>query len=70
MTGIFHVLLPAAVGLAVSAGASFGALTPSVPGCDARFVSGFSFDHDTFPTLFLHGDADGWAAMNDKGFNK
>lgn len=24
----------------------------------------FSFDLDTAPTLFLHGDADGWAAMN------
>ena len=24
----------------------------------------FSFDMDTCPTLFIHGDADGWAAMN------
>ena len=24
----------------------------------------FSFDLDTAPMLFLHGDADGWAAMN------
>ena len=24
----------------------------------------FSFDLDTCPTLFIHGDADGWAAMN------
>ena len=31
---------------------------------DARPVREFSFDLDTCPTLFVHGDADGWAAMN------
>jgi acetyl esterase/lipase len=31
---------------------------------DARPVSDFSFDLATCPILFLHGDADGWAAMN------
>ena len=31
---------------------------------DARLVPEFSFDLDTCPTLFIHGDADGWAAMN------
>ncbi len=31
---------------------------------DARLVSDFSFDLATCPVLFLHGDADGWAAMN------
>jgi len=30
----------------------------------ARIVSEFSFDVDTCPVLFLHGDADGWASMN------
>ena len=30
----------------------------------ARLVPEFSFDLDTCPILFLHGDADGWAAMN------
>ncbi|MCQ2390891.1 MAG: alpha/beta hydrolase [Kiritimatiellae bacterium] len=31
---------------------------------EARLVPEFSFDLDTCPTLFIHGDADGWAAMN------
>ncbi len=31
---------------------------------DARLVPEFSFDLDTCPILFIHGDADGWAAMN------
>ena len=30
----------------------------------ARLVPEFSFDPATPPTLFIHGDADGWAAMN------
>ena len=30
----------------------------------ARLVPEFSFDVDTCPLLFIHGDADGWAAMN------
>jgi dipeptidyl aminopeptidase/acylaminoacyl peptidase len=29
-----------------------------------RLVPEFSFDPDTCPVLFVHGDADGWAAMN------
>ena len=31
---------------------------------DARTAPEFSFDLDTCPILFVHGDADGWAAMN------
>ena len=31
---------------------------------DSRPVPEFSFDLDTCPVLFIHGDADGWAAMN------
>lgn len=31
---------------------------------DATLVSEFSFDLKTVPMLFVHGDADGWAAMN------
>ncbi len=31
---------------------------------DARPVPEFSFDLATCPVLFIHGDADGWAAMN------
>jgi len=31
---------------------------------DAVPVPEFSFDVDTAPMLFIHGDADGWAAMN------
>ena len=31
---------------------------------DARLVPEFSFDLATPPMLFVHGDADGWAAMN------
>ena len=31
---------------------------------DARPVREFSFDSRTCPMLFVHGDADGWAAMN------
>ena len=30
----------------------------------AVIVPEFSFDLDTAPMLFIHGDADGWAAMN------
>ncbi len=30
----------------------------------AVLVPEFSFDADTAPMLFIHGDADGWAAMN------
>ena len=31
---------------------------------DSRLVPEFAFDPDTCPILFIHGDADGWAAMN------
>lgn len=31
---------------------------------DARLAPEFSFDLKTCPMLFIHGDADGWAAMN------
>ena len=31
---------------------------------DSRPVPEFAFDPDTCPILFIHGDADGWAAMN------
>ncbi len=31
---------------------------------DARLVPEFTFDPDTCPTLFIHGDADVWASMN------
>ena len=31
---------------------------------DSRPVREFSFDLKTCPMLFVHGDADGWAAMN------
>ena len=31
---------------------------------DAVLAPEFSFDVDTAPMLFIHGDADGWAAMN------
>ena len=31
---------------------------------DSRLVPEFSFDLDSCPVLFLHGDADVWAAMN------
>ncbi len=31
---------------------------------DAVLAPEFSFDLDTAPMLFIHGDADGWAAMN------
>lgn len=31
---------------------------------DARLVPEFAFDTATCPVLFIHGDADGWAAMN------
>lgn len=31
---------------------------------DAVLVPEFSFDLDTAPMLFIHGDSDGWAAMN------
>ena len=44
-----------------------GAMRPNAQGGnedDARLVPEFTFDPDTCPTLFLHGDADGWAAMN------
>ena len=30
----------------------------------ARLVPEFAFDLDTCPMVFVHGDADGWAAMN------
>ena len=30
----------------------------------ARLVPEFAFDPDTCPMVFIHGDADGWAAMN------
>jgi len=30
----------------------------------ARLVPEYSFDLDTCPIVFIHGDADGWAAMN------
>ena len=44
-----------------------GAMKPNAYGGnedDARLVPEFAFDPDTCPTLFIHGDADGWAAMN------
>ena len=31
---------------------------------DSRLAPEFSFDLSTCPMLFIHGDADGWAAMN------
>ncbi len=31
---------------------------------DAKLVPEFSFDTATCPMLFIHGDSDGWAAMN------
>ena len=31
---------------------------------DSKLVPEFSFDPDTPPMCFVHGDADGWAAMN------
>ena len=31
---------------------------------DSRPVPEFAFDPDSCPMLFIHGDADGWAAMN------
>ena len=31
---------------------------------DARLAPEFNFDLDTAPMVFIHGDADGWAAMN------
>ena len=44
-----------------------GAERPNVGGGNddsAVLVPVFSFDLDTAPMLFIHGDADGWAAMN------
>jgi pimeloyl-ACP methyl ester carboxylesterase len=44
-----------------------GAEKPNVQGGnedDARLVPEFAFDIATCPVLFIHGDADGWAAMN------
>ena len=44
-----------------------GAEKPNVTGGNpdsARLVPEFSFDLATPPILFVHGDADGWAAMN------
>ena len=44
-----------------------GANSPNAKGGnedDARLVPEFAFDPSTCPMLFIHGDADGWAAMN------
>ena len=44
-----------------------GAEKPNTSGGNddsAVLVPEFSFDLDTAPMLFIHGDADGWAAMN------
>ncbi|MBR1927079.1 MAG: alpha/beta hydrolase [Bacteroidales bacterium] len=44
-----------------------GAEAPNTSGGNddsAILVPEFSFDLDTAPMLFIHGDADGWAAMN------
>jgi len=44
-----------------------GAEAPNAKGGnedDARLVPEFSFDLATCPILLIHGDADGWAAMN------
>jgi len=44
-----------------------GANSPNSKGGNedgARLVPEFSFDLATSPILFIHGDADGWAAMN------
>ena len=44
-----------------------GAEKPNTTGGNddsAILVPEFSFDLDTAPMLFIHGDADGWAAMN------
>jgi acetyl esterase/lipase len=44
-----------------------GAGSPNAKGGnedDARLVPEFSFDLATCPVLFIHGDADNWAAMN------
>jgi acetyl esterase/lipase len=44
-----------------------GAHQPNTSGGNAdgaRLVPEFAFDPDTCPMVFIHGDADGWAAMN------
>jgi len=44
-----------------------GAESPNAAGGNddsARLVPEFAFDPDTCPMVFIHGDADGWAAMN------
>ena len=44
-----------------------GAEKPNAAGGNddsARLVPEFAFDPDTCPMVFVHGDADGWAAMN------
>jgi hypothetical protein len=44
-----------------------GLMTPNATGGNddsARLAPEFDFDAATPPILFIHGDADGWAAMN------
>ena len=63
--------LPCNVRLAVAIYPAYaltdGAESPNTKGGnedDARLVPEFSFDLATCPILFMHGDTDGWAAMN------
>lgn len=56
-----------AVAIYPAYGLSDGAQSPNAKGGnedDARLVPEFSFDLATCPMLFIHGDADNWAAMN------
>ncbi len=56
-----------AVGIYPAYGLTDGAEVPNVKGGnedDSVLVREFTFDPDTCPMVFIHGDADGWAAMN------
>lgn len=56
-----------AVGIYPAYALTDGAEKPNVRGGnydDARLVPEFAFDLDTCPMVFIHGDSDGWAAMN------
>ena len=56
-----------AVGIYPAYALSDGAEKPNAKGGnedDSRLVPEFAFDQDTCPMVFIHGDADGWAAMN------
>ncbi|MGN0855348.1 MAG: alpha/beta hydrolase [Kiritimatiellia bacterium] len=55
------------IGIYPAYGLTDGAERPNRTGgndASARLVPEFSFDLATSPMLFIHGDADGWAAMN------